>query len=33
LNFMYSLTWGSAALHPRLYAVATLRGLPMANDK
>ncbi len=22
-----SLSWGSAALHPRLYAIATLRGL------
>ncbi len=27
MNFIYSLTWGSAALHPRLYAVARYRGL------
>jgi hypothetical protein len=33
LNLLVRLTWGSAALHPRLYAVATLRGLPMTNEK
>jgi hypothetical protein len=25
------LTWGSASLHPRLYAFATLRGLSSNN--
>ena len=25
--FLHGWSWGSAALHPRLYAVAALRGL------
>jgi len=27
LIFLLQISWGSASLHPRLYAVATLRGL------
>jgi len=26
-DFVHVCTWGSATLHPRLYAIATLRGL------
>ena len=27
LNNFHNVSWGSASLHPRLYAIASLRGL------